>query len=84
MYHLDDDMKLKPFMQNGEKINRRQDLPKVYVLNGAVYVAESEFILKNKSFLSKETKGYVMSTENSLDIDTEFDFAYCEWLVKRR
>jgi CMP-N,N'-diacetyllegionaminic acid synthase len=84
MYHLDDDMKLKPFMQNGEKINRRQNLPKVYALNGAVYVAESEFINKNRSFLTEETVGYIMSEENSLDIDTEFDFAYCEWLVKRR
>jgi len=84
MYHLDDNMKLKPFVQNGEEINRRQDLPKVYALNGAVYIAESRFILKHKSFLAKETTGYVISIENSVDIDTELDFAYCEWLINRK
>jgi CMP-N,N'-diacetyllegionaminic acid synthase len=55
MYNLDDDMKLKSFVQNGEIINRRQDLPKVYVLNGAVYVAESGFIMEHKSFLTDES-----------------------------
>lgn len=84
MYKLDDDMKLKPFVQNGEIINRRQDLPIVYMLNGAVYVAESRFITENKSFLTEETAGYIMSGENSVDIDTEMDFAYCEWLINRR
>jgi CMP-N,N'-diacetyllegionaminic acid synthase len=84
MYNLDDDMKLKSFVQNGEIINRRQDLPKVYVLNGAVYVAESGFIMEHKSFLTDETAGYIMSGENSVDIDTELDFAYCEWLINRK
>lgn len=84
MYRLDDDMKLKSFVQNGETINRRQDLPKVYVLNGAVYIAETGFIKENKSFLTEKTVGYIMSGENSVDIDTELDFAYCEWLINRK
>lgn len=83
MYKIDD-MKLKPFVQNGEKINRRQDLPRVYVPNGAVYVAESNFIIKNKSFLTEETVGYIMLGENSVDIDTEMDFSYCEWCIKQK
>ena len=84
MYKLDDDMKLKPFVQYDGEINRRQDLPRVYVLNGAVYVAETRFINENKSFLTGETVGYRMSGENSVDIDTEVDFDYCEWLINRR
>jgi len=84
MYHLDDDRKLKSFVQNGETINRRQDLPKVYVLNGAVYVAELGFIMEHKSFLTEETVGYIMSGDNSVDIDTELDLAYCEWLINRK
>ncbi len=81
MYKLDDDMRLNPFVQH-QIINRRQDLPKIYALNGAVYIAESGFIIENKSFLTEETAGYIMSGENSVDIDTEMDFAYCEWLFK--
>jgi CMP-N,N'-diacetyllegionaminic acid synthase len=84
MYHLDDDMKLKSFVQNDEIMNRRQDLSKVYVLNGAVYVAESRFIIEHKSFLTEETAGYIMSEEHSMDIDTELDFSFCEWLIKKK
>lgn len=83
MYKMDNN-KLKPFVQSGEIINRRQDLPKIYVLNGAVYVAETKFINENRSFLTEETVGYMMSGENSVDIDTEMDFAYCEWFIDRR
>lgn len=81
MYKLDEDMRLNPFVQYDEKVNRRQDLPQVYVLNGAVYVAESEFIIENKSFLTEESVAYKMPNKNSVDIDTEIDFAYCEWLI---
>lgn len=81
MYKLDEDMRLNPLVQYDGEVNRRQDLPKVYVLNGAVYVAKSEFIIENKSFLTEESVGYRMPAENSVDIDTEMDFAYCEWLI---
>ncbi|NMA48900.1 MAG: acylneuraminate cytidylyltransferase family protein, partial [Tissierellia bacterium] len=84
MYKMDDDNKLKPFVQNDEIINRRQDLPNVYVLNGAVYVAKTKFINENKSFLTEETAGYIMSEEKSVDIDTEMDFVYCECFIARR
>lgn len=84
MYKLDDGMKLKPFVQHNKKIYRRQDLPKVYVLNGAVYVAKTSFINENKSFLNEETVGYIMSGESSVDIDTEMDFSYCEWCIKQK
>lgn len=82
MYRLDDDIKLKPFVQNCDKINRRQDLPKLYVLNGAVYVAESRFIKENKSFLTEETIGYIMSKENSVDIDNAMDFLIANSVLK--
>lgn len=81
MYSLGDDLKLNPFVQYDGKINRRQDLPKVYMLNGAVYVAEYRFIIENKSFITEETVGYIMSGENSVDIDTENDFKLTELLL---
>lgn len=84
MYNMGDDQKLKPFVQYDGNINRRQNLPRIYVLNGAVYVAESRFIMENESFLTEETSGYVMSGENSVDIDTPIDFAYCEWLINSK
>lgn len=62
-------------------ITRRQDLPKVYALNGAVYIAKCKRILEIKSFLSKKTLGYLMDKVSSLDIDDENDFNYCNILL---
>lgn len=81
MYNLGDDMKLKPFVQHDGRINRRQDLPEVYMLNGAVYVAEYGFIVENKSFLTEETVGYIMLGEKSVDIDTGNDFKLAELIL---
>ena len=50
MYKLDDDMRLNPFAQHDRRINRRQDLPKVYVLNGTVYCSKSGLLWKTNHF----------------------------------
>jgi CMP-N,N'-diacetyllegionaminic acid synthase len=66
----------------GEVPLRRQDSPLAYVLNGAVYIAKSDWYLQHKTFLNDETIGYVMSASKSLDIDTEFDFELLELHAK--
>jgi N-acylneuraminate cytidylyltransferase len=74
MYKLDDKDRLQPLLEGA--FNRRQDLPKVYSLNGAVYVAEAEWLLQSNSFVGPGTIGYIMPIGRSLDIDTETDLAY--------
>ena len=49
---------------------RRQDLPRAWSLNGAVYVAGCDWFLQNRTFLSSATVGYPMPADRSLDIDT--------------
>lgn len=59
---------------------RRQDCPKVYELNGAIYIYN---ILKLKELgvanLAKEK--YVMDKDFSIDIDTGLDWAIAEYLM---
>ena len=64
-----------------EFITRRQDLPMVYALNGAVFVAETEFLKQSRSFITSETIAYTMPQFRSIDIDTEFDMKICEYLL---
>lgn len=52
---------------------RRQDLQKCYVLNGAIYVNAISRLNENTSF-NDNPLSYVMSQEESLDIDEEGDF----------
>ncbi|MFA6224292.1 MAG: acylneuraminate cytidylyltransferase family protein [Desulfomonilaceae bacterium] len=72
MFTFGPDMKLTPFMP-GYTRTRRQDLPPAYLLNGAVYVAEIEWLVLKKDFLANDTVAYVMPVDRSLDIDTEND-----------
>lgn len=84
MYRIDEKMKMSPLIEVDAQINRRQDLPKVYELNGAVYVSATYFVIDNKTFHTKQTIAYEMPVERSVDIDSKIDFAYCEWLLYQR
>lgn len=57
-----------------------QDL---HVLNGAVYVATTSFFLASQTFFSPSTVAYVMPAERSVDIDTEHDLLFAEFLLQR-
>jgi N-acylneuraminate cytidylyltransferase len=80
MYTLNEGTKIYPLIQVGPCIERRQDLPPIYVLNGAVYVAKPEYLLKEKCFISEETLAYIMPADRSWDIDDEIDFLICALL----
>lgn len=75
MFSIEKTGRLHP-VAGGDYINsQRQALPSAYVLNGAIYISAVPELLRRRSFLSKDTVGYVMPMERSLDIDTETDFA---------
>lgn len=62
---------------------RRQDLPPVYNLNGAVYVARSGWLRSHGSFIHPDTVAYEMPIERSLDIDTENDLHQLQTMLER-
>jgi N-acylneuraminate cytidylyltransferase len=74
MFRLGDASRLRPVLADQPVPPRRQELPPVYLINGAVYVAEVEWLRTHRTFVAPETVGYVMPTERSLDLDTEEDF----------
>ncbi len=52
---------------------RRQDLPKTYMSNGAIYIIKVDEFIKNNSFFTNKTIPYEMDKIQSLDIDTRED-----------
>lgn len=66
------------------ELRRTQDYPPVYALNGAVYVASYDWLKREQTFLTHETVGSIMPQERSFDIDTDLEFALCEYLLMRR
>jgi len=63
---------------------RRQDLNKLYAVNGSIYINRVKDIITSKSFIEKDTLGYIMPKEYSIDIDEEMDFDYAEIILANR
>jgi N-acylneuraminate cytidylyltransferase len=83
MYRMEKSAELRPVLDEPVPV-RRQDTDEIYVLNGALYSARLDWLLIHRSFMSKETVGYVMPTERSVDIDTSNDWHWVEFLMKGR
>jgi CMP-N,N'-diacetyllegionaminic acid synthase len=65
-------------------VSRRQDVPKVYEYNGAVYVINiASFKKKGKLSDLSAIKKYEMDALHSLDLDTPLDWAYAEFLYEK-
>jgi CMP-N-acetylneuraminic acid synthetase len=61
---------------------RRQDAKPVYELNASIYIYNRDFLLKTNTLHSEKTIIYEMSEIASLDIDSELDFQFVEFLLK--
>ena len=71
--------------QRDESQLRRQLLEDVYAFNGAVYVVQTEAFRESKTFRPEgETYGYLMPTERSWEIDTEWEFLVASLLMKNQ
>jgi CMP-N-acetylneuraminic acid synthetase len=81
-FRMDND-KLIPFIDDGLKITRRQDLPKIYVANGTMYVMSRE-TLQKENIYDGDVRAIIMDEEKSIDIDTMLDFKIAELLIKTR
>ncbi|MEZ7495053.1 acylneuraminate cytidylyltransferase family protein [Leeuwenhoekiella aequorea] len=61
--------------------SRRQDCPKVYELNGAIYIINVKKFLQ-KGYRELKMQKFVMDKINSVDIDDIWDFKIAEFLMK--
>ena len=82
MYQMDKSLNLQPLISNRPEIIRRQDFPNVYSLNGALYLARVDWLLKHRSFIGVDTLGFTMPLERSLDLDTALDWSITEQILK--
>lgn len=64
------------FLQHSKsgEFQRRQDCPKVWEYNGAIYIINVQSLLKGKISSFKRRKKFVMDEMSSIDIDTPLDW----------
>ena len=83
---------LKTFMKNSngflESVSdkkypfmKRQDLPLVYMSNGAIYIIRIGAFKEKNSFITNRTLGYLMSNSRSADVDSSHDLEFCKSLL---
>ena len=84
MYQIEQSGTLIPFCAGESASSRRQDLPIVYSLNGAVYFARTGWLSQTKALLDHTTLAYVMPEERSIDIDTLFDWRLAECMMEMK
>jgi len=73
---------MKDFIRPDVINKNRQDLPKYYRSNGAIYLAYCDYIRRQEGFFGDETFAYIMPEEHSIDIDSKIDFKLAEILVR--
>jgi N-acylneuraminate cytidylyltransferase/CMP-N,N'-diacetyllegionaminic acid synthase len=67
-----------------KQIMNRQSSRQRYLPNGAVYVFKHALLKEKYAYYSDKTYAYVMPSNRSVDIDTELDFQFAEYLVSQR
>lgn len=73
-----------PLIEGEEKkYPRRQDLPPIYRLNGAVDVSRRDNIIEKNTLYGEDIRVIIMNQTRSIDIDTELDFAIAEMILKK-
>jgi len=78
------DGRLAPFLKGeGTRAVRRQDKPKVYARNGAaIYAVRRDTLMNLNSLFGNDCRPFMMSYEDSVDIDSDFDLKIAEMLLR--
>jgi N-acylneuraminate cytidylyltransferase len=83
MYQRNAEYRLESFFNLRPDVRRRQDLPPAYALNGAMYIAKTDWLLERRDFIGPETLGYIMPAERSVDLDSMQDWYWVKFLVEK-
>jgi N-acylneuraminate cytidylyltransferase/CMP-N,N'-diacetyllegionaminic acid synthase len=79
-----EDGRVVPYLENGLEYTRRQDMPPVYRLNGAIYVTRPQILQGQNRILGRDTRAFVMDAESSVDIDTPLDLKIAALILQER
>lgn len=74
---------LEKLFQNTQ-FSRRQDAPKVYQYNGAIYIINAQAFMQQDGMMNFKTViKYEMDNVSSLDLDTYMDWAFAEFILEK-
>lgn len=68
-------------IESMKRMERRQDLPRIYAPNGAIYIFEKTSFLETGALPKDRIIPYEMPAKDSIDIDNYFDLKIAEFLL---
>lgn len=71
-----------PFIKGKKHNYRRQQISKLYYLDGSLYFSQVKSFYKNKGFVGSKTYGYITDKWKSLEIDDSLDFEFAKLISK--
>ena len=80
-FMLDKNNYLRGISNNTFPFMRRQDLPLLFMPNGAIYISRVNEFRKNSTLFSEKTMMYEMDNNSSIDIDNWDDLKIAESLI---
>lgn len=75
---LPEDYSLESFLSKQLVEMPRQNLQSYFRINGAIYIAKTDYLMTNENIYMKKCYATIMRKENSVDIDDEMDFIIAE------
>jgi CMP-N-acetylneuraminic acid synthetase len=62
---------------------RRQEYPNYYFTTGSVYIAKTNYLKSQKRFFDEDSAFHLVTSEEAIDVDTEFDLELASFLLNR-
>lgn len=81
MNTVGEDLSMCDFLSKSILNQNRQGLKQYYRLNGAIYLADIQYLKDCCGFFGPRTYAYVMPQERSVDIDSELDLRFAWFLL---
>lgn len=82
MRQIVDDRLVELPIREPKEMLRRQDLPPVYIRNGAIYAVKRDVVMVENSMIGQVCRPYIMPEELSVNIDSRLDFLLAEILLR--
>lgn len=84
MKTIGEDGVLRDFLKPERPYTRRQDLPPVYFIDGALYLVRRDVLLERRTFYTDRTYAYVMPADKTLDVDSPWDLMVADLVLRAR
>lgn len=81
---LPGDMSMENFEDESIADCPRQELPRYYRENGAIYILKADYMMKEKALYKNKCYAYIMERSHSVDIDEEIDFVIAKAMLEKQ